>query len=340
MYQALIGAAWDAHPIIEHGHSDVATVVSDVYWADTLAAARTLHALATDCIRLDIPTAIRTANPTAPHPKSKLIIKAHFPGLAKLVPLPGLAYQFSEEAEVALQAYRNSDLIQLFQQFNAAWHVDEKTEMERYRALIETECTKVVIAIAAAGNSTAFKKRSRDRTNALTEKLASMQRYVDALFKRWSRYLVLRIDIHYRQEVAAKKSIKDFQRDFKRLRNNMRHNALFRTLRGLIWVLEAGESRGLHYHLVLFLDGAESHKDAFLADQIGNYWKQMTGGDGSFHNCNAEKNKYKHLGIGMIRRDDVDKRAVITDKILPYLVKKDQLLHVRNVRTMGHGEVR
>jgi hypothetical protein len=49
-------------------------------------------------------------------------------------------------------------------------------------------------------------------------------------------------------------------------------------------------------------------------------------GRGGYWNCNAEKSRYKRLGIGMIEHDDQQKREVLLRDVISYLAKTDQQL--------------
>ena len=95
--------------------------------------------------------------------------------------------------------------------------------------------------------------------------------------------------------------------DFQQFKNNWRgKSTLFANLKGYIWKLEWGPGKGIHYHLIFFFDGSQVLKDAYLAQQIGKYWTEViTKGSGLYWNCNASKDQYRELGIGVIRADDL-----------------------------------
>ncbi|WP_415887580.1 inovirus-type Gp2 protein [Neptuniibacter sp. QD37_6] len=96
----------------------------------------------------------------------------------------------------------------------------------------------------------------------------SMLSYIDKLFKKRSRLLVVRVDLSYKAEIAdicrrasftMADHVSEFEQvkaDLERLLRNRRHNKIFRGLLGYIWKLEHGVLRGYHYHVVFFFDGA------------------------------------------------------------------------------------
>lgn len=64
--------------------------------------------------------------------------------------------------------------------------------------------------------------------------------------------------------------------------------------------LEYGYSRGYHFHALVFLDGSKHQKDIQNGIRIGEIWKRLVpGGAGTFYLCNAHKENYMHVGVGM-----------------------------------------
>ncbi len=67
-------------------------------------------------------------------------------------------------------------------------------------------------------------------------------------------------------------------------------------------------------------------------------------GGGIFHNCNANKKKYFHLGIGMIdatAESDAELRANLRN-VATYLTKNDQFLKIKlgkKDKVFGTGQV-
>lgn len=93
---------------------------------------------------------------------------------------------------------------------------------------------------------------------------------------------------------------------------------------GYIIKIEYGIYKGYHAHMLLLLNGHRHQQDIVIAKKIGESWVDIvTQGTGVYWNCNAQKNKYRNLGIGMIHRDDVSKRDNLKNEVLKYLVKYD-----------------
>ena len=95
--------------------------------------------------------------------------------------------------------------------------------------------------------------------------------------------------------------------------------------------------------MMFFLDGSEHREDITIAQDIGNLWvNQITQGDGLYWNCNANNDKYRNLGIGMINHNDEALRNNVLETAL-YLVKRDYLIrsvmfNAKN-RAFGKGQI-
>ena len=172
--------------------------------------------------------------------------------------------------------------------------------------------------------------------------------YIDSLFARHHRLLVVRVDFSYhvgniitqKSEILTK--YQEAKDDLHRFKTNMRSNGLFKHMLGYVWKLEYGAEKGFHYHMLFFFDGSKVRKDENLAMMIGEYWKHnITEGRGIYHNCNANKNSYRSLGIGMINYSDTALRLGL-NKAAAYLVKVDyyaRILTPNNERTFGRCEI-
>lgn len=167
-----------------------------------------------------------------------------------------------------------------------------------------------------------FKKASLKRSK-------SLDNYIDALFEKHARMLVLRIDLSYvggylngREDFGV--DIKKVKRHWSKMQKDLYKEASVSGFLGFACKLEYGYLKGFHLHLLLFYNGSIHRQDGDLARMIGEYWRDsVTGGRGRFFNCNASKDKYKEVGIGMISFDQSDKIRVLKGKVAAYLTKID-----------------
>jgi len=193
--------------------------------------------------------------------------------------------------------------------------------VKKYEAELLNELIQLIRTIC---QSKEFKSRSNARVYNATRNLKGCKVFLDKLFKKHSRLLVIRLDFGYRLEYCKEITIAEAQMHLKRLFNNVRHNKLFDSFLKPIWRREHGKEKGIHFHVVLFFDGHLSEKDEYIAAQIGEYWNTVvTKGKGVYFNCNRNKfNRYKRLGIGRIDYFDTEKRANLLE-VVSYLTKKE-----------------
>lgn len=194
--------------------------------------------------------------------------------------------------------------------------------------LVADVANQLVNAIRERTAKKEFRSRLAARSFGARRNFLRGKRLIEALFRRYARLNAIRIDFDYLSEHPA--SLEHTKQDFSRFLNNQRHHLTFRNLVGYIWHLEWAFKTGYHWHVVLFFDGSKTLRDAYIAQLIGDYWvRVITQGRGRYHNCNADKNKYKRLGIGMIAHDDVEKRSVLEGTVLEYLTTVDELAQPR-----------
>lgn len=187
--------------------------------------------------------------------------------------------------------------------------------------------------------SKAVRRRIAARKERARKNHAAAGRMVDRLRSRYSKLLVLRLDVGYKRlrfplsgewepsDALDENSAKGAKKALKKFFNNARTNMLFKYMVGYIWKLEIGEATGHHFHLVLFFDGNKVKQDDYLCQQIGEYWAQeITKGEGRFHNCNRDKNEYRQCAIGMLHHDDDTAYDRLLNIAIAYLTKKEEFL--------------
>lgn len=182
------------------------------------------------------------------------------------------------------------------------------------------------------------------RWEVVPSNLTSLETYLNRLFDVYSRLLVIRIDLHFDYDYDAWRDITMAKKHLDDLFNNMRHNMLFKHKVGHVWKLEHGQSRGNHFHVVLFFDGHYVQRDEWLSHQISRYWVDViTKGYGTFDNCNANKDRYTDPCTGVIDYRDTAKRQCLLHA-LSYLAKEDETIRQLpwpsapgRLRTFGHG---
>ena len=194
--------------------------------------------------------------------------------------------------------------------------------------------------IHARCQSREFKEQERLR-------LKNAERNERNVLSMKSRWLILSLTLGVKPEFRDRLTVELIQRYRDRFFAAQRFNTLMSGIKGFVRTIEQGEETGLHLHVILFYSPEHNH-DAFIAQQIGEYWvNSVTQGAGAYWNSNDGKRKAfyeKHghgLGVGQINRNDDDKQKALSTN-LAYLAKAEQYLMVKgteHIHTFGMGRV-
>ncbi|APC17391.1 hypothetical protein BLL42_17205 [Pseudomonas frederiksbergensis] len=195
-----------------------------------------------------------------------------------------------------------------------------------------------------------FKKKINSYNHTSNKNFKGMREYINALFERYARLLVVRVDLSYENKYCGSyKSAEGIACEQvrvhrERLLYDLKNKLFSDSMVGYVWKLEYGLSKGYHYHLLVFFDGSLVREDETLAFMIGRHWREVVSDNkGIFHNCNAEKEGYRKIGfgigIGMINHDDYILRKNL-ERAAAYLTKTDYYIRTvipDNGRTFGKG---
>ena len=185
-----------------------------------------------------------------------------------------------------------------------------------------------------------YKKLTDFRIEQIERQKIFYKAYVSNLFIKYSKLLTLRIDFGYQSGTSSIEKLQD-ERD--KFFQHRRSNALFDDMVGYIWVMEYGQGRGAHLHLILFFNGQRVQKDSYYAMKICDYWKRIAGPSGWANTSNLDKRKLQRdgtCGIGLINHHDEDMIRNL-HRVIDYLFKLEQHLPYRpskKCHTMGRGE--
>lgn len=187
-----------------------------------------------------------------------------------------------------------------------------------------------------------FKRKENDRRYEANQKKVMLTEYVGRVLGRYSRTVVVRVDLHYRAIARARLRIEHVFEDLDFLVRARERNPIFKHETGYIYSVEQGEDKGFHVHAAFFFNGAEVRSDFAKARSIGDLWEQITRGQGYCYSCNDDKASYgDELGIGVIQRRDIQARQKVA-KAMSYLAKDSQHLRMKpaGARAFRTGRVR
>ncbi|MCH7343940.1 inovirus Gp2 family protein [Pelomonas sp. CA6] len=182
-----------------------------------------------------------------------------------------------------------------------------------------------------------FQQRKADRKIQSERNFQAGCDYINTLFEWKKRLLIIRVDLHFRKEVLPTLTYDEMAGHMQRFLNNFRHTKYGKAKLGFIRKFEDGHSRGPHIHLLLILDGSEHQQHAFIAEEVGKYWEQVTDGKGYYFSCHRNRSGYLYPALGMIDRDDHEKRQNLI-RAVRYLTKSEQFMKIEGFRCFGKGK--
>jgi hypothetical protein len=223
--------------------------------------------------------------------------------------------------------------------------------VRRYRGSDKMECAvtklnELIDRLRSAVTSSEIKRVVLNYQRGVRKNKEKLHALVDALFRRYSKVLVVRVDLTYKLPDARpierhNLTHSDVRRDFQALLKDLRAKIFKKNFITYAWKLEYGPRTGYHYHVVLFFNGSNVMRDVDIASQIDEHWsKRVTEGAGGCYNCNARKDKYPLNGIGMVDHRDTEKINVLKRYVLGYLHDVDYLIRpvaADKIRTFGTG---
>lgn len=186
------------------------------------------------------------------------------------------------------------------------------------------------------------KRQLRDHRYAESENTKTLVDRMQGISKKYSRILVVRVDLAYPLKYQDQIGIQEFSDDMKVLCTRLRdQDTVFKGLIEYAWALEQGKDKGYHCHLLLVYKGSERRNAYWVAKRVGELWDKITEGQGCYFNCHTaaylkQFSDQNRLGIGMIHRKDLDEvnNMLNTVKYLVRPEKEAQHLRVKCIKGM------
>jgi hypothetical protein len=183
-----------------------------------------------------------------------------------------------------------------------------------------------------------FKTVLDNHQRSAKKNLKSCLDYVTCLFEKYSKLLPIRIDLYIHPEqhewsasAHAEKCISQYLRALRECR------LIEPDVKGWIIKREGGFYRGIHFHLMVFLDG-HKHKEGYVySKQLGEAWmNRFSDGKGTYFNCWVLRKKYKYNALGVVHISD---RAMLIGirVAMAYFTKEDCALETGRSRNLRRG---
>lgn len=187
-------------------------------------------------------------------------------------------------------------------------------------------------SIRSRSSRLAFRNQINAHDRKADSNFRSAMKLIGALFSSRARMLVLRVDLYIRSEGRSWKAGADVEAALDGFLRSVRDGAVVPGYLGFILKRENGVSRGVHFHLLVMLDGHEHKATYYLTSLLGEAWVSRIGADrASYFNCYGRSDSYLFNGLGLVHYTDVRKLLGLRLAIW-YLSKQDCLLHVDGER--------
>lgn len=197
----------------------------------------------------------------------------------------------------------------------------------------------LVARVRQLTNEPDYQRKAHDHRYQAQKNTEKLEDYIRAVMNKYSRTVVVRIDLHYLSIVDPLLRIEHLYADLATLLKTRERNPIFKHETGYAWTIEQGKDKGFHIHTAFFFNGAHVRSDWHKAVEIGELWFKITGGRGYIFNCNADKAKYgENLGIGIFNRTNSQSIDKVV-KAVNYLTKDSQSPRIKptRARTFGTG---
>ncbi len=259
-------------------------------------------------------------------------IAVHYSSVPEFIRMVGALsdrYEYSEHIKVFITCARCLGLLDTELEWHNEYLDANKTDPRFDGKPAAILFNDLVGAIRNTWKTKNIQAKVNTRRYEANGRLKDYCQYVNELFNKYARLVVVRIDLFYQKHLIGNKSAADISKDLDHLIENKRCNSLFDDMAGYIAKLEYGNEKGLHWHILFFFDGSKrcNTSHCHLAESIGEYWKNtVTQGQGDYWNSNAQSDDYQRkgkLGIGTINYNDVFLRGNL-NYIVSYLCKMDQ----------------
>jgi hypothetical protein len=163
--------------------------------------------------------------------------------------------------------------------------------------------------------------------------------YMASGFAECSNLLVLRVDLYIRQTGNAWADTRLAEQCMERYLRALDEGRIVPDMRRRIWKRECGFDRGIHYHLLVALDGHKHQNASAFTKMLGEAWVKRCGPlRASYFNCYVRRHEYQYNGLGSVRLDDTRKLIGIK-KAIKYMVKGDGYVMTGSKRNLRKGKM-
>lgn len=167
--------------------------------------------------------------------------------------------------------------------------------------------------------------KNNSKTN---RRIKDIKSYIDNLQQEYSKLLVIRVDLHYKDSVKEDASVDRLKKDTQKLiKSRVNKSSPLNDSVGYVVKYEETPDRGPHSHMLAFFNGQKRKNDRMIAEDIGGHWAgHITDGEGTYYNPHRNKQQYDKQAIGLMSYEDEEKRQTLDSRVVRYLMKDEQVI--------------
>lgn len=168
----------------------------------------------------------------------------------------------------------------------------------------------------------------RTKFAVIPELRYQLRKQLQLLRENYSKILPIRVDLYYRENTRLHEEVNNTYstldvRSFAEKMNSV--NGVI----GYNWVKEVGENRGVHFHVMLYVNGQRHQSPVKFIDTAFEVWESITENEGYVHVCEPDDSRYRVKALRMIQHwDDNAGRAL--RYVLDYFAKQCQKYFMDN----------
>jgi hypothetical protein len=188
--------------------------------------------------------------------------------------------------------------------------------------------------------SSHFQRIETNRTRLEEKNLASCCRYMAEGFHGHTKLLVLRVDLYIRPTHHTMADVRLAEKCLERYLRDLDEGRIVPDMLRKVCKRECGFDRGMHYHLLVALDGHKHQSACYMSRLLGEKWLKKCGPlRTSYFNCYVRRHKYKYNALGSVHISDWWMLMGIREAI-KYLVKGDGYVMTGHKRNLMRGNMK
>ncbi|GGA14207.1 hypothetical protein GCM10011408_39910 [Dyella caseinilytica] len=196
----------------------------------------------------------------------------------------------------------------------------------------------VVRFVRRVAHTARFKQIESNRIRLEKQNFEHCCQYMASAFAEYSKLLVLRVDLYIRQTENTWADTRLAEQCMERYLRALDEGRIVPDVKRRIWKRECGFDRGIHYHLLVALDGHKHQSAGALTKLLGDTWVERCGPlRASYFNCYVRRHEYLYNGLGSVHISDW-KMLMGIRYAIRYVVKGDGYVMTGFTRNLRKGD--